>query len=231
MGKIDDTVPELKFLPALVITIIFGIALQLAGDWKLMLIAGALGALFVRRIRKAFFVGFFGIGLAWSILFVYLTLTAQAMDVANVFIGLLGLYGMGALVIVISVFLGALLGGFGGMLGRALFEFVDEFLPSDSEGEQAPPPEPEPVEEDLGRFNATKKEEDRYKLKVPTLRNIALTHPYMHDGFTNDLKEVVKLIHSHWVPKLNRKPLSSGDVVKLVEMLKSNTGKLKGKQL
>ena len=126
----------------------FGIALQLAGDWKLMLIAGALGALFVRRIRKAFFVGFLGIGLAWSILFAYLTLTAQAMDVANVFIGLLGLYGMGALVIVISVLIGALLGGFGGMLGRALYEFIDEFLPSDSGGEQAPPPEPEPVEEE-----------------------------------------------------------------------------------
>ncbi|MHA1964142.1 MAG: hypothetical protein ACXACG_02890 [Candidatus Thorarchaeota archaeon] len=148
MGKIDDTIPELAFLPALVITIVFGVALQLAGDWKLMLIAGALGALFVRRIRRAFIVGFLGVGLAWGILFVFLSLTAQAMAVANIFIGLLGLEGLGAVVIVISVLIGALLGGFGGMLGRALYELIDEFLPSDSGGEQTPPPEPEPVKEE-----------------------------------------------------------------------------------
>ena len=150
MGKIDNTFPELNFLSALILTIVFGIVFQFAGNWMLMLFAGALGALFVRRIRKAFLVGFLGIGLAWSILFAYLTVTAQAMEVANVFIGLLGLYGMGILVIVISVLIGAMLGGFGGMLGRALYEFIDEFLPSDS-GEEQPPqsePEPDPVEEE-----------------------------------------------------------------------------------
>ncbi len=89
----------------------------------------------------------------------------------------------------------------------------------------------EPEEADFGRFNATKKEEDRYKLKVPTLRNIALTHPYLHDGFTSDLKEVVPLMNSYWVPKLNRKPLSSADADKIVEMLMSNTGTLKGEPL
>lgn len=143
MGKIDDTIPDVGFFPALVLTIVFGIALQLAGNWMLMLIAGALGALFVRRIRKGFLVGFLGVGLAWSILFVYLSVTAQAMAVANIFIGLLDLEGLGAIVIVISVLIGAMLGGFGGMLGRALYELIDEFLPSDSEGVAAPPSEPE----------------------------------------------------------------------------------------
>ncbi len=148
MGKIDETIPDIGFLAALVLTMVFGIALQLAGDWKLMLIAGALGALFVRRIRKAFLIGFLGVGLAWALIFAYLTMTAQAMAVASIFIGLLGLEGLGAVVIVISVLIGALLGGFGGMLGRALYEFIDEFLPSD--GGQVPPPaaEPEPVEEE-----------------------------------------------------------------------------------
>ncbi len=147
MGKIDDTIPELGFLPALVITIAFGIVLQLAGNWMLMLFAGALGALFVRRIRKAFLIGFLGVGLAWSILFVFLSVTAQAMAVANIFIGLLGLEGLGALVIVISVLVGAMLGGFGGMFGRALYELLDEFLPS-GDGAQSPAPEAEPVEEE-----------------------------------------------------------------------------------
>ena len=148
MGKIDDTMPDIGFLPALVITIVFGIVFQFTGDWKMMLIAGALGALFVRRIRIAFLVGFLGVGLAWSLLFVYLLMTAQAITVANFFISLLDLDGLGALVIAISVLIGALLGGFGGMLGRALVELVDEFLPSDSGGELAPAPEPEPTEEE-----------------------------------------------------------------------------------
>ncbi len=114
----------------------------------MMLIAGALGALFVRRIKIAFFVGFLGVGLAWSLLFVYLFITAQAMTVANFFISLLGIDGLGALVIAISILIGALLGGFGGMLGRALVEFVDEFLPSESGEEQPPAPDPEPIEEE-----------------------------------------------------------------------------------
>lgn len=84
-----------------------------------------------------------------------------------------------------------------------------------------------PGEPDFGRFNVTKKEEDRYKLKVPILRNIAITYPYLHDGFTSDLNEVVRLMHTHFVPKLNRKPLSSGDVENIVEMLNNNTGVLK----
>jgi hypothetical protein len=150
MGKIDDTFPDLGILRALVLTIVFGIVFQLAGSWMLMLVVGALGALFVRRIRKAFLVGFLGVGIAWTILFVYLSVTAQAMAVANIFIGLLGeaLVGLGILVIVISVLIGAMLGGFGGMLGRALYEVIDEFLPSESGVEQTPPSEPEPVEEE-----------------------------------------------------------------------------------
>lgn len=148
MGKIDDTIPNIGFLPAMIITIIFGIVFQLVGDWKLMLIAGALGALFVRRIRIAFLVGFLGIGIAWGFIFAYLAMTAQAMAVADIFIGLLGLTGLGILVIVISILIGAMLGGFGGMLGRALYELIDEFLPSDSGTEKVIPQESERIEEE-----------------------------------------------------------------------------------
>ena len=88
-----------------------------------------------------------------------------------------------------------------------------------------------PGEADWGRFNVTKKESDRYKQKVPTLRNIALTFPYMHDGFTSDLKEVVRWMHGYWVPKLNQKHLSDNDIDKIIEMLQSNTGTLNGEPL
>jgi len=44
---------------------------------------------------------------------------------------------------------------------------------------------------DQGRYRITGKESDKGKFKVPTLRNIALTSPYMHDGSLATLDEVI----------------------------------------
>ena len=44
---------------------------------------------------------------------------------------------------------------------------------------------------DLGRMTVTLLEEDKYKFKVPSLRNIELTAPYMHDGRFRSLKSVL----------------------------------------
>jgi cytochrome c peroxidase len=44
---------------------------------------------------------------------------------------------------------------------------------------------------DLGRYDVTKNDADRGAFKTPTLRNIAQTGPYMHDGSLKTLKEVV----------------------------------------
>ena len=136
MKKFDNIFPELGFLRAWIVTIILGIVLQLGGAWILMIVAGAIGAFFVRKSSRAFLVGFLGIGVAWTALFVWLSLTAQALAVGDYFIGLLGLTGLGWLVIVISILIGALLGGFGGLLGRSLIEVIDEFIP---EGESSSP--------------------------------------------------------------------------------------------
>jgi cytochrome c peroxidase len=47
------------------------------------------------------------------------------------------------------------------------------------------------LEEDLGRSLATENPEDDFAFKIPTLRNIALTGPYMHHGGLTTLEEVV----------------------------------------
>ena len=44
---------------------------------------------------------------------------------------------------------------------------------------------------DLGRFNITRNATDSFKFKVPTLRNIQFTFPYMHDGRFKKLREVL----------------------------------------
>jgi cytochrome c peroxidase len=45
---------------------------------------------------------------------------------------------------------------------------------------------------ELGRFNVTKDLADIGKFKASTLRNIALTAPYMHDGSMLALEEVIE---------------------------------------
>jgi cytochrome c peroxidase len=45
--------------------------------------------------------------------------------------------------------------------------------------------------EDLGRYEITKQDEDRFVFKVPSLRNVTRTPPYFHDGQVFTLEEAV----------------------------------------
>ncbi|MBL9116526.1 MAG: cytochrome-c peroxidase [Verrucomicrobiaceae bacterium] len=54
---------------------------------------------------------------------------------------------------------------------------------------------------DLGRYEATKKEEDKYFFKVPSLRNIGETGPYLHDGSVKDLPGMVNMMAEHQLGK------------------------------
>lgn len=45
---------------------------------------------------------------------------------------------------------------------------------------------------DLGRFDVTKDDSDKFKFKVPSLRNVGLTAPYFHDGAIAQLEAAVE---------------------------------------
>jgi cytochrome c peroxidase len=60
------------------------------------------------------------------------------------------------------------------------------------------PPSTDP-RTDLGRFELTKQEADRGMFKVPTLRNVTRTAPYLHDGSVATLAETVRLMARHQV--------------------------------
>ncbi len=83
--------------------------------------------------------------------------------------------------------------------------------------------------EDVGRFRATKKESDRASFKVPVLRNVALTAPYMHDGSLNTLEEVVEHYQTGGTNHPNKSPLiqpldlTETEKKDLIEFLKSLT--------
>lgn len=56
-------------------------------------------------------------------------------------------------------------------------------------------------ENDYGRFNVTKEDKDKHRFKVPLLRNIALTGPYLHDGSVDNLEDVTRIMGYHQLGK------------------------------
>ncbi|MDH4281757.1 MAG: cytochrome-c peroxidase [Myxococcales bacterium] len=78
------------------------------------------------------------------------------------------------------------------------------------------------TEADLGRFNVTKNPAEKHLFKVPTLRNVELTSPYLHDGSRATLEETVKVMGKY---QLGR-DLTDEQVNSIVAFLKSLTGEL-----
>ncbi|MEJ2703905.1 MAG: cytochrome c peroxidase [Sedimentisphaerales bacterium] len=83
------------------------------------------------------------------------------------------------------------------------------------------------VEADEGRFNVTKKEPDRYKFKVPTLRNLAVSYPYFHDGQTKTLPDAIDKMAKYQLGA----PLNAGQVKDIEKFLLALTGEYDGKPL
>jgi cytochrome c peroxidase len=82
-------------------------------------------------------------------------------------------------------------------------------------------------EPDNGRYNFTKEESDRHMFKVPILRNIALSWPYLHDGSTSDLAAVVRMMTEYQVDQT----MTDAEVDQVVQFLKTLTGEYQGKLL
>ncbi len=80
---------------------------------------------------------------------------------------------------------------------------------------------------DLGRFNVTNDERDRYVFRVPSLRNVAVTGPYFHDGSVEHLDYAVEVMAR---VQLGRKP-PPDDVRAIVAFLASLTGEYQGHSL
>jgi cytochrome c peroxidase len=74
----------------------------------------------------------------------------------------------------------------------------------------------------LGRYNITKNEVDKYFFKVPSLRNIAKTAPYFHNGSANNLKDAVYFMAKYQVGR----PISKEEVSKIVSFLHTLSGNI-----
>jgi cytochrome c peroxidase len=88
----------------------------------------------------------------------------------------------------------------------------------------------EPPPNDLGRYEVTRDPADRWRFKTPSLRNVALTAPYMHDGSFSTLREVIEFYRQGGHPHEGIDPLilpldiSDQEIDDLLAFLKSLTG-------
>ena len=87
-----------------------------------------------------------------------------------------------------------------------------------------------PPESDLGRHEVTLDPADLWKFKTPSLRNVAVTAPYMHDGSLTTLEQVVRfydrggIAHPGLDPLIRPLGLEDNEVAALVAFLESLTG-------
>jgi cytochrome c peroxidase len=83
---------------------------------------------------------------------------------------------------------------------------------------------------DLGQYEITQNPADRWKYKTPSLRNITLTAPYMHNGGFANLRDVVEFYNrggepnEHLDPLIKPLGLDNAEIDALLAFLKSLTG-------
>lgn len=88
----------------------------------------------------------------------------------------------------------------------------------------------EPRPPDLGRYEITGDPADRWRYRTPTLRNVALTAPFMHDGSLPTLRDVVDFYERGGIPNEGLDPrlrplaLDERDKQDLVAFLEALTG-------
>ena len=77
-------------------------------------------------------------------------------------------------------------------IAQVLAAYLDDLQSNTREGNTKPVLLSKRRRSELGRFNVTQVTADVGKFKTPTLRNIAVTGPYMHDGNLKTLEEVIE---------------------------------------
>ncbi len=88
----------------------------------------------------------------------------------------------------------------------------------------------DPEAADFGRHEVTLAPGDLWKFRTPTLRNVALTAPYMHDGSLRTLEDVVRYYdrgaypHPGLDPLLRPLGLREDEIIAIVEFLHALTG-------
>ena len=128
INKADDINGLKKFLyseqiiAGFIASFILALSLELIGAFTLMLLAGAIGGVLIKRGWIAFVVGFVSVFLAWCIYFIAFLFLGPFSALLVLLETIIGIPG--AILVIISLIIGGLLGGIGSLLGAYLSQLV-----------------------------------------------------------------------------------------------------------
>jgi cytochrome c peroxidase len=80
---------------------------------------------------------------------------------------------------------------------------------------------------DLGRFTITGEADDRFVFRVPSLRNVALTAPYFHDGRAETLEQAIEEMARSQLGRV----LTGREIELIAGFLHTLTGEYRGRSL
>lgn len=83
------------------------------------------------------------------------------------------------------------------------------------------------TEADNGRFNVNHQPQSLHEFRVPSLRNVALTAPYFHDGHAQTLEQAISIMTKYQLGT----EASNADVDAIAAFLRTLTGEYQGKPL
>jgi hypothetical protein len=112
-----------RILIGFISSLLLGLVLELTGIYLLMLLAGFIGGIFVKKGWHSFIIGFLSIASAWEIYFIIFSFVSGKMDDLLVIVGnLIGIQG--AIILMLTIIIGGLLGGVGALVGAYITQII-----------------------------------------------------------------------------------------------------------
>lgn len=129
MGITDFFEKKQNFLVGLLVSLGLGLLLQLFGfiwvyAWILMVVAGFMGGFMIKSSGLGFLAGFLGVLGSWLIYFIIYMFQGPFLEFANLLASALGLGELGFIVILLTLIIGGVIGGLGGLNGHFIAELI-----------------------------------------------------------------------------------------------------------
>jgi len=83
------------------------------------------------------------------------------------------------------------------------------------------------TKQDYGKFNTSNRQTDKFVFKVPSLRNVAVTAPYLHDGSATTIEDAIAIMGKTQLGKT----LTESEILSIKTFLNTLTGEYKNKLL
>ena len=111
-----------RLLLGFIISFFLALSLELTGIYLLMILAGAIAGVFIKKGWISFIVGFASVSLAWGIYFIIFSFIGPLNDLFQLIGSIIGVSG--SILMILSIIIGGLLGGTGALVGAFIMQLI-----------------------------------------------------------------------------------------------------------